>query len=262
MSGHPGPGGHENVTVGIDFASSPAKTAVVAVRWTEAGGRVEHATAGLDDAAVMAWLRSGTAKVGIDCPFGWPRRFVQLVGGHADASHAFEPEPAEGWRRDYYLRVTDRYVADTWGITPLSVAADRIAHPALRLSFLFSQLHGLDLHPRLDGSGRLAEVYPAAALKQWGLTRTGYKKRLDLRRAIVDELATRVPLTFVDGLRDAVVQSDDVLDALVCALIARAVEGGLTQWPRPDQQDDALVEGWIHVPDRDSLGQLGTSALT
>lgn len=261
MSGPSGLASREDVTVGIDFASSPAKTAVVAVQWTAAGGRVENATSGLDDTAVLGWLRSGTSKVGIDCPFGWPQRFVQLVSGHADASHAFEPEPTEGWRRDYYFRVTDRHVADAWGITPLSVAADRIAHPALRLSFLFSQLHGLGLHPPLDGSGGLAEVYPAAALKQWGLTRAGYKKSLDLRRTIVDELAARVPLTFAAGLRDAVVRSDDVLDALLCALIARAAEGGLTQWPRPDQHDDALVEGWIHVPDRDSLEQLRTRAL-
>lgn len=262
MSGPSGLVSREDVTVGIDFASSPAKTAVVAARWNAAGGRVEHATSGLDDAAVLGWLRSGTSKVGIDCPFGWPQRFVQLVSGHADGSHAFEPEPAEGWRRDYYFRVTDRHVADTWGITPLSVAADRIAHPALRLSFLFAQLHELGLHPPFDGSGRLAEVYPAAALKQWGLARTGYKKSLDLRRDLVDELTARVPLTFADGLQNAVVHSDDVLDALVCALIARAVEGGLTQWPRPEQQDDALVEGWIHVPETDSLEQLRTGALT
>ena len=52
--------------------------------------------------------------------------------------------------------------------------------------------------------------------------------------------------------------SDDVLDALVCALLARAVqqEGG-TLWPAPGEQTDlARTEGWIHLPMDARLGRL------
>jgi hypothetical protein len=43
-------------------------------------------------------------------------------------------------------------------------------------------------------------------------------------------------------------REDDYLDALLCALVGRAVELGLTHPPDAEQLRLALVEGWIHVP--------------
>lgn len=41
--------------------------------------------------------------------------------------------------------------------------------------------------------------------------------------------------------------SDDVCDAVVCALVARARDLGLTVKPPQEALDAARREGWIHV---------------
>ncbi len=41
-------------------------------------------------------------------------------------------------------------------------------------------------------------------------------------------------------------ESDDALDAVICALVARAVTLGQTREPPPESRADA--EGWIHLP--------------
>jgi len=48
--------------------------------------------------------------------------------------------------------------------------------------------------------------------------------------------------------RDACVSSDDCLDALICALVARAAAVGVTTPPTEEQQAEAESEGWIHLP--------------
>ena len=40
----------------------------------------------------------------------------------------------------------------------------------------------------------------------------------------------------------------DVVDAFVCALVARAARLGLTQAPPEEEMATARREGWIHVP--------------
>ena len=55
------------------------------------------------------------------------------------------------------------------GLIPLSVSADRLAHPAMRCAVIQAKI-AREYGPQArDGSGRLAEVYPAASLKFWGL---------------------------------------------------------------------------------------------
>ena len=50
--------------------------------------------------------------------------------------------------------------------------------------------------------------------------------------------------------------SDDALDAVLCALIARAAALGLTVPPPDQDRERARAEGWIHLPRRGSLGEL------
>jgi hypothetical protein len=52
------------------------------------------------------------------------------------------------------------------------------------------------------------------------------------------------------------VASDDCLDALLAALIARAAVRGLTVRPAPDDLELAREEGWIALPLADSLARL------
>lgn len=48
------------------------------------------------------------------------------------------------------------------------------------------------------------------------------------------------------------------LDAVVCALVARAAACNLTYRPSTAQMRKAQLEGWIHLPKRDTLpGLLG-----
>lgn len=67
------------------------------------------------------------------------------------------------------MRHTDRAVHERTGLTPLSVATDRIAHPALRWAGIEARLREQGIDTARDGSGLICEVYPAAALRLWHL---------------------------------------------------------------------------------------------
>src|SRR5829696_7269815 len=89
-----------------------------------------------------------------------------------------------------------------------------------------------------DGSERLVEAYPAAALAAWGIECHGYKDRQDqtaatvVRQRIVTELE-RTLSSWLDlqPARQACVQSDHVLDALISALVAIAAKTASTHPP-------------------------------
>jgi Protein of unknown function (DUF429) len=74
---------------------------------------------------------SARTRRGIDCPLGWPLPFVEFVAAHRDG-HVTVPADVDGrgWRRVLVSRATDEAVRTLTGLIPLSVAADRIAHPA------------------------------------------------------------------------------------------------------------------------------------
>jgi predicted RNase H-like nuclease len=74
---------------------------------------------------------------------------------------------------------------------------------------------------------------------------------------LVDELRTALPDLDWSGHDTVCSQSDDAFDAVVCALIARAVHRGLTAGPPDHLSIRAAAEGWIHLPSsRDSLAKL------
>jgi hypothetical protein len=110
-------------------------------------------------------------------------------------------------------------------------------------------LHGPQ--PR-DGSGKLAEVYPAASLKLWGLAARGYKGRgtseADRRLVLLGSLREKAPWLDLGGHEDRLAGSDDLFDAVVACLTARAAAVGLTALPDGAHAAAALSEGWIHLP--------------
>lgn len=148
------------------------------------------------------------------------------------------------------MRGTDEVVRARTGLIPLSVSADRIGHAALRWAAIEATLAGAGVDMARDGSGRVAEVYPAAALKHWGLTYRGYKRTANLsaRHELVDALATAAPWLHLGTNELTCRTSDHALDAVVCALVARAVAIGGTHPPAPAERSLTQVEGWIHVP--------------
>ncbi|MGC8474005.1 MAG: DUF429 domain-containing protein, partial [Candidatus Dormibacteria bacterium] len=143
------------ITVGVDLASQPQNTGFCVLRWEEGAVQVERLEGHLDDRGLGEVLRSPAEKVGLDVPLGWPRRFVELVHRHSQMRSV-----EIGDVKLLTHRATDHWVHDRCGLWPLSVSTDRIAYPALRAAPL------LPGNPR-DGSGQVAEVYPAAALLAW-----------------------------------------------------------------------------------------------
>ena len=143
---------------------------------------------------------------------------------------------------------------------PLSPSTDRISLTAWRLAGLREAAFERS-HVRFDraGADQVVEAYPAAALLLWDLPRDGYKTDPAAREDLLAVLEERAPwLAWEPGAREACVESDDALDAVLCALVARAAALGLTEPPPPEHRDLARVEGWIHLPRKGRLGQLLT----
>jgi len=237
-------------TVGIDLAAEPAKTAVATVDWSGGLARVVDLRLGAtDDHLVEAVL--GADKCGIDAPFGWPDAFVDFVVAHRSRRPQRELElSSRAGRLPLVRRRTDRVVHEVTGIVPLSVSADLIAHVALRCAGLLARLELADVDVDRVG-GTVVEVYPAAALQQWGLPFRGYKgsaNRSNLER-LVESFGTAVDGLKFGDFRGLCESSDDAFDAVVAAVIARAAALGRTRMPEPVDADVARREGWIHLPD-------------
>jgi hypothetical protein len=253
--------------VGIDLASTPERTgvALLTVRGLPGDRRARASIVEPDfvaDDAHLISLITGDDVVGLDAPLGWPDDFVAAIAAH----HAFRSWPvvndvAAPPRESLRLRRTDRRVRDLkLGSTPLSVSSDFIGVVAMRAALLQSAWWG-GCEPR-DGTGRLIETYPAAALRQWGfLAKRGvrYKggpkdsreREVEQRRAMISAIREKGAswLNVDDDLCAGALKSDHIFDALICAVVALAATAKLTAFPlTPVDRDAARREGWIHVP--------------
>lgn len=235
-------------TLGIDLAASPEKTAGCLIDWT-AGG-VQLLTRPLEDEAIVEAARS-VDLTGIDVPFGWPDDFVAAVAAHHDGGRwpPVELDAPED-RVTLRFRRTDLVVIES-GIRPLSVSTDRIGVSAMRGARILELLTRAGVAVDRSGlSGGVAEVYPAAALRAWGLQSSGYKGGRN--REVCERIGTA--FSAVCGAMSTAVAAcilgadDDDLDAVVCAFVAKAVWDGATRRPDSIELPAARREGWIHVP--------------
>jgi predicted nuclease with RNAse H fold len=250
-------------TAGIDLAAQPKNTAVCVVLWAEGAGRVIELREAQDDEALVGLIgEKGVSRIGIDAPLGWPDAFVDAVAGHRESAEW--PDPDEGQtelRRRLCFRATDLHLNDL-GFRPLSVAADKIAVPTMRCAHLLSRWAAEGKPVDRSGKGMVAEVYPAAALKRWGLASAGYKRapnRDNLKQLVASLLQRATWLKLDPASRASFEHDDNAFDALVCALVARAVARRQTEPPEGGGQlDQARREGWIHVPHPDSLTRLAS----
>ncbi|MFE4541122.1 DUF429 domain-containing protein [Arthrobacter sp. NPDC056727] len=239
-------------TLGVDLAADPKRTAAAVIEWGGAQARLVHLALGLGDETVVE-LFGASDTTGIDCPLGWPRPFLEFLLGHfrEDPDAVLRHDGLAG-RRELAYRATDRFVTRQTGLIPLSVSADRLAHPAMRCAVIQSKIaHLCGVQPR-DGTGRLVEVYPAASLKIWGIEARGYKGRgtpeSDVRETMLGQLAAAAPWLDLATYRDQLTASDDLLDSVIASLTARAAATRTTLLPGPDQEVAAREEGWIHLP--------------
>jgi predicted nuclease with RNAse H fold len=171
------------LTLGVDLAAADERTATAVVEWSDQGAKVRALQHGVSDGELVDAIRAAD-KAGVDCPLGWPAPFVDFVV--AQQAGLLSPLPADvdggSWRRGLAYRVTDQVVRAEAGVNPLSVSADRIAHAAFRCAGLLARLAALGEPVDRAGSGVVVEVYPAAALRRWGLTHRGYKSRDHFRQ--------------------------------------------------------------------------------
>lgn len=235
-------------TLGIDLAASPDKTAACTIDW--ATGEVVLLPRPTDDDALVSAIATAD-MTGIDVPLGWPDAFVDAMVAHRDGAPwppMADVPPTD--REPLRFRHTDRHTQQT-GARPLSVSTDRIGVAAMRGARL--QQLARDRGVVVDRSGltgQVLEAYPAAALRAWGLTSSGYKRppnvaalRL-LVHAFTERCGSLAP-RLATLLADA---DDDDLDAVICAVIARAALLGMTTGPGDEHVAAARREGWIHVP--------------
>lgn len=253
-------------TLGIDLSAQPKKTAACSMRWHGEAVEVDELAVFCDDEALLERMLAAD-WIGIDAPFGWPEAFVETI----ERWHARGPWP-EIARDELRFRETDRFVRATARL-PLSVSTDRIGICAMRCASLLTEYAkrrpGTQEWIDRSGADRVVEVYPGAALPLWSdeaadlrLDPGGYKgtkgEQVAKRERLVETVERAAPwLSLSADQRQLCLDSDDALDAVICALVARAAERGLTLAPDTDREADlAPVEGWIHLPRRGSLGSL------
>ena len=238
------------LTVGVDLAAEPVNTAVARISWSAGGAEISELLVGADDAVLLDHIMPAD-KVGIDCPLGWPRRFVEFVAQHqADAFVAPIDIAGKDWRRLLANRETDLVTREVVGLVPLSVAADRIGLAAMRCAGLLARLAAEGRPVDRSGAAVVVEVYPAAALKQWGLPFRRYKGALNagVRDELVDQLAAAAPWLRFGACEQECRQSDHALDAVVAALNARAAALARVTAPGVEHAAAARTEGWIALP--------------
>jgi predicted nuclease with RNAse H fold len=222
------------LTLGVDLASKPKKTAFCLIDWQRQRPRIEALGTKVND-SMLAGLVKGPAKVGIDAPFGWPSGFVATISAYS----AGNPWPATSDHLRY--RRTDLYVKEQVGITPLSVSTDWISHLTLRLAPLLSTWRA-----NRAGSGKFVEVYPRAARRRWGLS--GERS--------ITEVGRRARWLDLGGHRSTLTANNHCFDALIAALVARASAVKLCDPIPTSERAAARSEGWIALPLEGSLTQL------
>lgn len=239
------------ITVGIDLAADEKKTGVATIRWGPGKATITNVVVGADNESLIEDI-DGADKTGIDCPLGWPQKFIDFIVAHQAGHVEIEPGVlAADWRRVLSYRATDLWVKQqVKGVQGLSVSSDRIGVTTMRCAALMSSLAGLGRAVDRTGVGEVVEVYPAASLVRWGFSHRGYKgaKGAVGRSALVDQLlATQRWLNFGEFEAECR-RTDDALDAVVAAMTARAAAMGQVEPIPEDRREAADREGWIALP--------------
>ena len=207
------------LTLGVDLASQPKRTATCLTCWDSTSARVEKLSMGTTPSDLYE-LFGRTDKIGIDAPFGWPARFARAIANYS-TSMVWPSVDVSQLR----FRRTDEVVKERLGRWPLSVSSDLIAVPAMRAVRLLAKTAATGEAIDRSGGGRFVETYPTAALSVWGFPSRGYKgaRGAGVRAQLVSRFAKQTMAWLILSEEDwsRCRTSGDVLNALVVALVAR-----------------------------------------
>jgi predicted RNase H-like nuclease len=235
--------------IGVDCATQEQRTGLAYGVLDEGGvlelRRVTLGTAGESAPATVAGWLAGAAQyvVALDAPLGWPVDLRASLASHS-AGQPLALAPERMFRRE-----TERFVQSELGKHPPEVGADRVArtaHAALALLEQIGQAAGapLPLAWLPGASSGAIEVYPAATLLSRGISATGYRgdsaSGRKARAAIFDRLQGELRTSVS---RELLIENDDLLDAVLCALAAADFARGDALPPR--DRAIAEAEGWI-----------------
>lgn len=236
---------HE-LTWGLDVSTDKAKTA--ALDWSSPGEvrvvDVRRPLPAVDIAALISEHRE--SRWAVDVPFGWPDLFVALMADRHDGPLPAEALPAaadwEKWRTQHVAqRRTDRFLTDDPRIKtrPLPASFQLLGATAAMWVLVEAQLVSLGVRiDRAGLEGAVCETYPSAALSAWGFGKA---------KQTWSELQSNFAFLTADEHLFPQLGSDDVCDAVACALVARARDLDLTIGPPAGDLAAARREGWIHV---------------
>lgn len=235
-------------TAGVDLAADERRTALAVIAWEPGSARVEELRLGVADAEI-ADAATAVTRIGIDCALGWPDAFVDFVSAHADADRPPVVDGGADWRRSLVYRATDVWIREQTGRWPLSVSTDRLGVTALRCAGLTGRLAARGLRVDRSGvTGAVAEVYPGATLRAWGMDTRGYRVDADARRVLLSGLLASASGLDVGEHAELMISSADAFDAVVAAFGARAAAIGRFAPPPPEIAAQARREGWIVLP--------------
>ena len=170
--------------LGVDLAAQPSTTALCEITISDGMFDVTETIEVCDDSLLMERFgRPSVARIGIDSPFGWPIGFVNALSGHRRRNHWPDDDPdvyggpkgsSTEEYRDLKFRATDLVVWEKAKKKPISVAVNSLGSVAMRNASLLSSAGAAGLSVDRSGrTGRFVEVYPAAALLQWGIDPKG-----------------------------------------------------------------------------------------
>lgn len=231
--------------IGIDCSTNHNKLGICRATLGTSGLVIEEVNTGTRDPVdlIHSWIQPNPVLLAFDAPLGWPDDLGRSLSEHSVG----EAISVRG--HQLFRRATDRYVKNSIGKQSLDVGADKIARTALwTLSFL------KDLGEKLGKPIPLAwscdyedpvaaiEVYPAATLMSRRLALPGYKQKENLatRSEILLGLVSDMTVSCNFG---NIVETDDALDSMVCALAG--CDFLKNRCVGPEDLELARKESWI-----------------
>jgi predicted nuclease with RNAse H fold len=236
----------------VDLSAEYTNTVVASIRWDDDHAELVSLEPQATNRTIVE-MAVDAAKVGIDCPLGWPKQFVEFITRHQDGQVGVDEAETKDARLRLAYRRTDLLATLGTGPMPLSVSTDRIGRAAMRAAGLLAALETDGVPADRTGRGKIVEVYPAAALRHWHHNSRSYKgkRNSDALQSLVNGFFAETEnwLSVDDRFRQQCHDSDDAFDAVIASLNARAatMANGVTE-PSADDLADAEVEGWIAVP--------------